>query len=544
MTANIINSTRNRSLIIRSFIFISLFICSVAQGEANKPLVVSQDAAWPPFAYLDEENVPRGLLIDLWEVIASQMDREVTFKLVDWQASLDQVTNGQADLHGGLFYSEERDRYLDFPLPDLLTFKTSLFVNADSQIASFAEIKDLPVGAVKGGLEAAFVRQHHPQIKLRLFENNQGMIKAAIESQIQFFIADYPVAIYFLNRYTAANRFIAKQTLYSKPLKTAVKQDNLSLLSEIEAALKALPAAEYERIQQKWLITIEKEVIPDWLFYSFLISLLALISAFLFSYTFLLRKQVKTRTQELHQLNIEFEMLARKAEKANQTKSQFLAKMSHELRTPMHAILSFSAIGKKNADNDKLERLFENINTSGQRLTRLIDNLLDISKMEAGKVEPEFHQSDIVKLIKNTLIELESLINDQQLKINLDYDSEISLLLDRAMMTQVMINLLSNAIKFSPGSGQIDVGISQQNDKLLISVSDEGDGIPADRLEVIFEAFVQNDTDQTSKGTGLGLPICREIVTLHGGRIWAQSPPTNKARGTQFNVELPLKIEK
>jgi PAS domain S-box-containing protein len=257
-------------------------------------------------------------------------------------------------------------------------------------------------------------------------------------------------------------------------------------------------------------------------------------------YAIQLENEVFVRTNEL----IEAKEIA---EKANLEKSRFLANMSHELRTPMHAILSFSHLGLKNAKDGKIRNYLEKIHFSGERLTKLLDDLLDLSKLESGKLTADFKQANLMELVNNCLSEVDSLISQKGLNITFHSDQESSLVeIDEKLIHQVMINLLSNAIKFSPVEGEIAIKIHHCSHfgqaSLQLSVSDEGVGIPYDELEDVFDKFVQSSkTRSGGGGTGLGLPISREIINLHRGKIWAESPTAGKKAGSSFIFFIPVK---
>ena len=255
-------------------------------------------------------------------------------------------------------------------------------------------------------------------------------------------------------------------------------------------------------------------------------------------YAIQLEHEVSMRTMELFDAK---EM----AEKANLEKSRFLANMSHELRTPMHAILSFSSLGLKRANDVKVRGYLEKISISGKRLTKLLDDLLDLSKLESGKLLATYQYSNLYDLIHECLSEVDSLISRKGLDITLETDEEAFCEFDKKLMHQVMINLLSNAIKFSPDEANLTISLEKTEQNRIpcwqLSVSDEGIGIPYDELEEVFDKFVQSSkTRSGSGGTGLGLPICREIISLHHGRIWAESPPKSKNHGSEFIFYIPV----
>jgi len=248
-----------------------------------------------------------------------------------------------------------------------------------------------------------------------------------------------------------------------------------------------------------------------------------------------LENRVEERTQSLR-------IALANAEESTKAKSRFLANMSHELRTPMHAILSFSNLGLKHVEESKLESYFTRIRTSGQRLTSLLDDLLDLSKLEAGKMQIEYSQVDIAALAQETVDEVSSLISEKSISVEVQVDEPITATIDKKLIHQVMTNLLSNAIKFSPENSRIEIAITKNDaNRLKVSVIDEGVGIPVNEIKSIFSTFVQSSkTRSNAGGTGLGLPISKEIIKLHNGKIWTESPPIGKGEGSVFIFEIPI----
>jgi two-component system, LuxR family, sensor kinase FixL len=231
-----------------------------------------------------------------------------------------------------------------------------------------------------------------------------------------------------------------------------------------------------------------------------------------------------------------------RAEDANIAKTEFLSSLSHELRTPMHAILNYAHMGLKQAGQEdvrKVTKYFANIHTAGTRLLGVLNNLLDLVKLESEQLALEIKSCNMLEIIDIALQELESLLNQKGLKVKKSYSTDNPIIqCDRARMIQVVINLLSNAIKFSPEKHNIYIELSNwSNEYICLRVVDEGQGIPANELDAIFEKFVQSSrTGAGLGGTGLGLAICRDIVMLHDGKIWAEN---GYPRGSVFNVVLP-----
>jgi len=250
-----------------------------------------------------------------------------------------------------------------------------------------------------------------------------------------------------------------------------------------------------------------------------------------------LNKQLQASVQQAN-------ILAQEAETANQTKSEFLANMSHELRTPLHSILSFASFGIKKYAISKPEKLldyFNRIKQSGKTLLELLNDLLDLAKLESGKVDFSFKPTDLVTLIRSVTDEFVTLLSERDLNIKHEvdqFDGQISI--DPDKIKQVLRNLLNNAIKFSPKGGIIDIVVCSLKNSVKVSVCDHGPGIPHNELKTVFDKFVQSSKTKTGAGgTGLGLAICHEIISAHKGRVWAE----NRLRGGAiFSFEIPLNL--
>jgi signal transduction histidine kinase len=292
-----------------------------------------------------------------------------------------------------------------------------------------------------------------------------------------------------------------------------------------------------------------------------------LLEAAMVTLTIFLLKNAKTFNgsfEQMLQLQIssqkheqELMIQTEKAELANRAKSEFLANMSHELRTPMHAILGFSSLGSNKvgtAANEKIAGYFSRINESGQRLLYLLNDLLDLSKLEAGRMDFEFSENDLQESIKIITDELTPLFLERCLTVDIE-PSNVSThaIFDKEKIEQVIRNLLSNAIKYTPDNMSVliyfeetlmyskeDPSEEAAIPAISVSIMDQGTGVPEGELETVFEKFVQSSKTETGAGgTGLGLSISKEIIEGHGGSIRASN--SINGGGAIFTFSLPRK---
>jgi signal transduction histidine kinase len=293
------------------------------------------------------------------------------------------------------------------------------------------------------------------------------------------------------------------------------------------------------------------------------------IVAFISSYTVQL---LKNSREQLRRQNEELRVALIKASESDRLKSEFLANISHELRTPLHAIIGFSDLLNNHylgELNEKQKDSVKDINTSGKHLLAIINDLLDLSKMEAGKMDLDISEINLKMLLENSLNIFEKLAQGRGNKLLSDIaDCPKTIQADERMVRQIIYNLLSNAIKFTPEGGSIKLsahhltrannhwltkkgemlylpslyGHELMNHKHLVkvSVADTGIGLKMDDMKLIFKPFIQVDGSKSRRyqGTGLGLSLTKQFVELHKGSIWVDSEGEDK--GSTFHFVIPV----
>jgi signal transduction histidine kinase len=258
-----------------------------------------------------------------------------------------------------------------------------------------------------------------------------------------------------------------------------------------------------------------------------------------------LERTVNERTRELQAALEQLAEKTRELEVASTHKSDFLANMSHELRTPLNAIIGFTQVLQQKlfgTVNDKQEEYLEDIHSSANHLLALINDVLDLSKVESGQVELERAPFVLRETLERGVVMVRERAVKNGVELALAPEADVQLVEgDERRIRQVVFNLLSNAVKFTPRGGSVEVSSAHRNGEVLVSVADTGPGIAPEDQRRIFQEFQQTELGaEQREGTGLGLALSRKLVELHGGRIWVDS---ELGKGSTFTFTLPAEAK-
>jgi signal transduction histidine kinase len=253
-----------------------------------------------------------------------------------------------------------------------------------------------------------------------------------------------------------------------------------------------------------------------------------------------LNSELEHFSGELARANVELELQNRATQRANEQKTRFLATMSHELRTPMNAVIGFVDLLSEESSGpltDRQKRFLGHVRTAGKHLLRIVENILDYSRLEAGRLQLEVQEFEARPVIQEVLAGISQIDREKPVILSVDVPEGFVVRADRQRFQQILYNLSSNALKFTPRGGQVTITARRDETFAYVSVRDTGVGIAADQLEPVFEEFHQARSSERNQGAGLGLAITQRLVQAHGGSITVESAV---GQGSCFTFSLPF----
>jgi len=504
-----------------------------------------------------------------WQGIAFDILREIeiytgiSFNVInddktEWSALLEKLQDGEADMITEMFQIEERKNNFLLPDTSFLTDQYALISKAELRNIKINEIQHLRIGLNKDTSQAVIFKKWFPNHKhIVEFDGALEAFDALENDSIDMFMSNLSRLLMHTNYYEHAGYKANLIFNYSVGSTFGFRKDKEILCSIIDKTLLLLDlegiAGQWMRKTYDYRIKIAQTQIP-WLISVLLLSLFILILLLISFQKYkhegrLLEKLVQERTRELNNSQAKLENALNNAQAANRAKSVFLANMSHEIRTPINAIVGMTTIGKTAESIERKNYCFTKIEGASQHLLGVINDVLDMSKIEANKFElspVEFNFEKMIKRVVNVVIfRVEE--KHQHFDVFIDPAIPKKLIGDDLRLAQVITNLLSNAVKFTPENGSIGFSanfIEEKNGVCTIqaAVSDTGIGISQEQQRRLFQSFQQAEVSTTRKygGTGLGLTISKTIVEMMNGKIWINS---ELQKGSTFYFTVQMKIK-
>ena len=508
--------------------------------KTHPTISIIDDFVWPPYSYQDDEGKFAGIASSYTELFTKKLGIEFQPQFGHtWEEVLQTVKSRHGDIIPVLVSTPEREEYLSFTKP-FISFPVVLATLQKSPfIDSLEDLTGKRVGVVKGYLSQKRLTEGFPNLQLVPYLNVAKGIEALNDGDIDAFAGNLGVISFEMKRLKVNNIKVAAPTPFVDELRFGSLKYWPELVSILDKALDSISNQEKVAIKNNWLgITVEFGTKISTILQWTLPTLLIIIAIL----TFILITN-RRLTNEI--------MIRKKAEAAadnvSRTKSIFLANMSHEIRTPLNAIIGFLQILQETKVDEKQKNYLLKTSNSADTLLALLGDILDFSKVEAGKLDIDYAPFELQKVFKQTIDIFELEMKNKALTLSYEIDSCLSkfFLGDPKRIQQVLVNLISNAVKFTnDGSIHITLNILHQDTKkctIDFSISDTGIGISEEDQLNIFDQFTQIDNSLTNKnaGTGLGLAISKQLVKAMGGVIYVES---KLGEGSTFSFELSLDI--
>lgn len=497
--------------------------------QEKKVITACIDPEWMPFeGFEDGKHV--GLSADYLNIFQKNLSTHIEIiKTQSWMESLEFAKMRKCDILSLAMETPSRKEYLDFTSP-YLKIPVVLATKPDVEfIADFNAIKGKKIGIPLGYAFSEILKKRYPNLNIVDVKNDRDGLERVRKGELFGYIGTLASIGYLFQKEFTGELRIAGKFDEIWELGIGVRNDDPTLLGILEKAIYSINDAEKQNILNKWVaIKYENRIDYALVWKILIISILIFLAA-----SYWIRK--------LSLLNKELKNARAKAEDATQIKSNFLANMSHEIRTPMNSIISMTYLIKKNITTQPLLHYIEVIESASNNLLSLLNDILDLSKIEAKKLNINSGDFNLIEVLDSVSNIIKIKAEEKALAFEIIYDKSESLNVcgDSLRLMQVLTNLASNAVKFT-NSGYVKIYVDRVSDKIFrFSVCDSGIGLNDNQIDKLFESFTQADESITRKygGTGLGLAICKELVELMGGKIWVESV---FGEGSKFIFEIEL----
>jgi signal transduction histidine kinase len=530
--------------------FLTLFSI---QSLAQLRVMVSNN--YPPYNFLNEEGNPVGFNIDILNAIKKVSNVDIEIVAGDWNKINAALEKGEIQGIAGAHYPGNNDDNYIYTRSVIQTSHSFLYNS--KHIKRFKpellrSSKNPKVVLWENDVLTYYVRSINPNAQFIYVSSYQQLLDSLDRKDVTCAFAQKITAIYYAEKSGRDYIYSGTSRTLERNMGFKISNQSPQLASVLNDGLEVIMSnGDYQRIYDKWIEPYDKTRY-NWYYYARFIIIPAIIVGvvllLLMLTNFILNKRVRAKTEDLeHQLALnsrimkELEKQKEKAEESDRMKSAFLANMSHEIRTPMNGILGFAELLKTGGNSKEEQSEFIHlIEQSGDRMLNTINNIIDISKIETGNETLLIDQVDVDEIVSELASFFKPEIRKKGLQLVVEKNrgnAGVHFYTDSYKLNSILINLVKNAIKFTK-KGTIKISYSVDENKAEFTVSDTGIGISAEKLQAIFEYFVQADFSHNSgfEGSGLGLSISKGYATLLDGKIRVESEP---GKGSTFYVSIP-----
>ncbi len=509
--------------------------------EENPIVRVASDPTFLPLEALGPNNELSGITGGYLQNISEKLGIKFIWAgSRDFPEALEKIDNKEADLLSAIVPTNQRRNFLIFT-GGIMNFSNMIFTRENDEIfTNLTSLSGRKVVQLRGFTLTGMIKNDYPDIEVVEVESIADALRTVLTGNADAYVGDVTTTTYVMSVESLTGIRVTGDTEYRTNPAMGVRSDLPILGSIMQKAIQSVTVNERAQITSDWLsLTIENA--PNYVLIWRILGIGAVVFSIGVIWVVSLKREVRRREvleQQLVNSQKQTELALANAEKAqniaeaaNHAKSAFLANMSHEVRTPLNAIIGFSEVMASGLygeiQQEKYREYIKDIKGSSEHLAVVINDILDLSKIEAGKWHLQESEFYLDSCIEDALRMLASEVKEKKLKLSFsNHAQNLKIKGDENCIKRIVINLLSNAVKYTNKGGNIVCELSlDENNAVVVSVTDSGIGIPSDRLDKVLNPFEQiNEDSQINEvGTGLGLPIVTQLVELHGGRFLLES---------------------
>ena len=521
--------------------------------KAHPVLKLGYDIDWPPIEKWTKDEGLVGLSADFFSIIAQRLGITIEPATpMDWVSMLGLAKKGELDLMSAVVQTPQRDEFLDFTQP-YLAFPMVIVTREEvTYIGEMNELNGKKVGVVAGYASQDRLTNNHPKIKIMPAQDVRKGLLDVVQGNTFAFVGSLATISRIIAREGLSEIKISGETPYKYDLSIGIRKGESLLGSIMQKALDSISEEERGNIYNHWFSITYEHKFNYSLLWKVLAVTLVVFAIFLYwnrrlshlnHQLVVARDREAAARREAQQAGKSLKAAKERAETADRVKSIFLATMSHELRTPLNSIIGFTGIilqGLPGPLTEEQKKQMHMVQDSARHLLSLINDVLDISKIEAGQLDVVSETFDMVESLKKVMHVVVPLAEGKGLKLITKVAPEVGLVTsDKRRVEQILINLVNNAVKFTE-EGEVSVECQAINGNWIeMEVRDTGIGIKAEDVDKLFEPFQQVDIGIARKheGTGLGLSICKRLTEKLRGEI---SLTSEWGKGSTFVVKLPI----
>ncbi len=498
------------------------------KNNSNFKLGVDQSS--PPFEFI-EKNKFSGISSEYIELITSKLNIQVqTQSNYSWGELIQKIKRKEIDLLPAIVKTPQRSKFINFTKP-YISFPVVIATRKDGFfIQNLDDAAQLRVGVIKDNFIEELLHSNHPALKLRTYSSAYEALNEINKGKLDAFVHNLAVITHEINRNNFSQIKIAASTPYKLELSIGVRKGLEPLVPILNKTLDTIESKHRASIANNWLalqVNLGTSITTFLLWMAPVAGVVGLIILFIIRSN----RRLLFEIAERKKIEKSLEKARDYAESANKSKDEFLANMSHEIRTPMNAVVGMAHLLEETQLDDEQKGFISTLNKSSTSLLSLIDDILDVSKIEAGKLHLENIAFDVKELFNHIHTQTSLTINQDKLKFLIDIADDIpdELSGDPLRLNQILLNLINNAVKFTErGKITAKVRIFHKTAEFItlhFIITDTGIGLSNEHQQRLFQTYSQADSSTTRKygGTGLGLSISQQLCQLMQGNIWVES---------------------